>query len=74
MKIMLQNLRDLIPKVIGQILVNKSMDNLQLEIIDGINKSNEVLECLSEVSQGLVNRSRSTSEWKGKQCRRRRKF
>jgi hypothetical protein len=45
LKIMLQNLRDLIPKVIGQILVNKSMDNLQLEIIDGINKSNEVLEC-----------------------------
>ena len=46
---MLHNLRDLIPKVVGNILIEKSSKNLNMSIISGINKSNEVLEVLSEV-------------------------
>ena len=67
--IVIRNLRDLIPKLIGQILVTKSMDSMQLEIIEGINKSTEVLDCLSEVSLQVII-SQSIFGWREKQFKR----
>lgn len=45
----LRNLRDIIPKVIGQLLVNKTLNNMSMQILEGINKNKEVLEALNEV-------------------------
>lgn len=59
MQNVLNNLRDLVPKIIGQILVNKSLDTLQMKIIEGINNSKDVLECLSEV--GIFSNTLQTS-------------
>lgn len=48
----LRNLRDIIPKIIGQLLVNKTLSSMHMEILDGINKNKEVLEALNEVDCG----------------------
>lgn len=50
----LRNLRDMIPKIIGQLLVNKTLSILHIEILDGINRSREVLEALNEVVSPLL--------------------
>lgn len=45
----LRNLRDIIPKIIGQLLVNKTLSSMHMQILEGINKNKEVLEALNEV-------------------------
>lgn len=49
LELTLRNLRDIVPKIIGQLLVNKTLTSMNMEIIDGINKNKELLDTLNEV-------------------------
>jgi len=48
LRIVLRNLKDSIPKVIGQILLEKTTNMLQQDIYSGISNNTEILGCLSE--------------------------
>lgn len=50
----MRNLRDIIPKIVGQILVNKTLNCLGIEITEGISKVKGSLEELNEVVIGLM--------------------
>ena len=60
LSIVVKNLKDSIPKVVGQILVQKTQDMLQLELIDGVTKHTEVLECQKEPEHIRIERETVT--------------
>lgn len=41
--IVYRNLRDLIPKSIGHILINESHSKMQVELFEGVNRENELI-------------------------------
>jgi hypothetical protein len=45
-----RNLRDSIPKTIGHFLVKSLQDNMQIKLYNQLNKSDEILSLLNEVS------------------------
>lgn len=61
LSIVLRNLRDCIPKIVGHILIDKTMSMLQIQIIEGINQSSEVLECLEEPEHLRIERETLTN-------------
>jgi len=62
LELTLRNLRDMIPKIIGQLFVNKTLSILQMEILEGINKNKEVLEALNEVDIYYIARTHQVGE------------
>lgn len=53
--ILVRNLRDFVPKLIGQFLVKRFNDNLEVELLNALSKKNYCVDSLneSEVSQSL---------------------
>ncbi len=46
--IVVQNLRDQIPKIIGHFLLRKFGENLEVEILNSLNKNNYCLDSFNE--------------------------
>ena len=49
LQIVIRNLRDLIPKAIGHIMITVSIDKLAREINEGINSTKDIVDCMKEV-------------------------
>jgi len=47
-RIVVRNVRDTVPKIVGYFLVRAVMDTLQRELYESINRSESILNCLSE--------------------------
>ena len=47
-RLVIRNVRDTIPKVIGYFLVRGAMDNMQIDLYEYINGNDNVVESLSE--------------------------
>ena len=46
--LILRNLRDEVPKIIGSYLVNSTLENIQFHLYNKLYNTNEIIECLSE--------------------------
>jgi len=68
LSIVLRNLKDSIPKVIGQILLEKTTANLNNEMSAGLTQSREILECMSEPEH--IRLERETNEKTGEILRK----
>jgi len=59
-KIVVRNMRDSIPKAIGHFLVRGAQDNMQFSLYEEINKSEEVMNLLSEPAHVTMERDTLT--------------
>lgn len=60
--IIIRNLRDTVPKILGQFLVNRFSEELEVEILNSLNQKNYCLEVLNESKQNMSTRQKLRNE------------